>query len=249
VPLVARIKDVSLRDEYARQLAGWTGWEDVPTVLRRVRETAERASGGAGGAGGASRGGPYGASTSGQQRRPRPSIVDEDVQPTLDGPGRPRPDDPRLWPQREALKVALQAPALAGPMYETIQAGAFTEPAYLALHRAIIAAGGTTAGLAGAAFLEAVAVHCPPGTVRTLLTELTVEPLEVRSADEARYASAVLARLQETVVLREIAQVKSKLQRLSPVDDSVAYHQLFGDLVALEQYRKGLGEQALGALA
>ena len=47
----------------------------------------------------------------------------------------------------------------------------------------------------------------------------------------------------------EITQLKSKLQRLSPVEDQVAYHQLFGDLVALEQYRKGLGEQALGALA
>ncbi|MGH3915675.1 MAG: DNA primase, partial [Pseudonocardiaceae bacterium] len=40
VPMVARIKDVSLRDEYARQLAGWVGWEDTATVLRRVRETA-----------------------------------------------------------------------------------------------------------------------------------------------------------------------------------------------------------------
>jgi len=251
VPLVARIKDVSLRDEYARQLAGWTGWEDVPTVLRRVRETAEGAAGPAGG--GARPGGAAGT----QQRRPRPptaantaaNTAAKDVQPTPEGPRRPRPDDPRLWPQREALKVALQTPALAGPMYGTIQPDAFTEPAYLALHKAIIAAGGTTAGLAGPSFLDAVAVHCPQATVRTLLTELTVEPLEVRSADEARYASAVLARLQETVVLREITQLKSKLQRLSPVEDAVAYHQMFGDLVALEQYRKGLGEQALGALA
>jgi DNA primase len=242
VPLVARIKDVSLRDEYARQLAGWTGWEDVPTVLRRVRETADAAAG-------SGRGAPSPAHGFQQRRRPRPSTVDDEVQPTLDGPPRPRPDDPRLWPQREALKVALQAPALAGPIYDSIQPDAFTDPAYVALHRAILAAGGTTAGLAGPAFLDAVAVHCPQPTVRTLLTELAVEPLEVRSADEARYASAVLARLQETVVLREIAQLKSKLQRLSPVEDTVAYHQLFGDLVALEQYRKGLGEQALGALA
>ena len=232
VPLVARIKDVSLRDEYARQLAGWTGWEDVPTVLRRVRETAEGA-------------GP----PSTQQRRHRPSTVDTVVQPTLDGPPRPRPDDPRLWPQREALKVALQAPALAGPIYDSLQPDAFTEPAYLTLHRAVIAAGGVTAGLAGPPFLDAVAAHCPQGTVRSLLTELAVEPLNARTGDDARYVSAVLARLQETVVLREIAALKSKLQRLSPVEDAVAYHQLFGDLVALEQYRKGLGEQALGALA
>lgn len=231
VPLVARIKDTSLRDEYARQLAGWTGWDDVPTVLRRVRETAES-----------------GAVTVGtQQRRAvRTSTVDT---PVAEGPPRPRPDDPRLWPQREALKVALQAPALAGPLYDSIASDAFTEPAYLALHRAVLAAGGTTMGLAGPSFLDAVAAHCPTGGVRSLLTELAVEPLNVRTADEARYVGAVLARLQETVVVREIAQLKSKLQRLSPVEDQVAYHQLFGDLVALEQYRKGLGEQALGALA
>lgn len=248
VPMVARIKDVSLRDEYARQLAGWTGWVDVPTVLRRVRETAEASAGAAGGVPSQDT-----ASAGSRHRRPRSSTADtradSEAQPTLDGPPRPRPDDPRLWPQREALKVALQLPALAGPMYDTIQSDAFTEPAYLALHKAIIAAGGTAAGLAGPSFIDAIAVHCPQPTVRTLLTELAVEPLEARSAEEARYVSAVLARLQETVVLREIVQLKSKLQRLSPVDDAVAYHQLFGDLVALEQYRKGLGEQALGALA
>ena len=253
VPLVARIKDVSLRDEYARQLAGWTGWEDVPTVLRRVRETADRAR--TGGATGGTTGGGPGASGPGsggrdRARRARSSTVDGAAPPAPpDGPSRPRPDDPRLWPQREALKVALQAPAMAGPVYETIQPEAFTDPAYLALHRAIVAAGGTTAGLAGPPFLDAVAAHCQQPAVRVLLTELAVEPLNVRSADEARYAAAVLARLQETVVRREIAQLKSKLQRLSPVEDAVAYHQLFGDLVALEQYRKGLGEQALGALA
>ncbi|CPY80824.1 DNA primase DnaG [Mycobacteroides abscessus] len=30
VPMVAKIKDPTLRDEYARQLAGWVGWDDVP---------------------------------------------------------------------------------------------------------------------------------------------------------------------------------------------------------------------------
>ncbi|HEY0640084.1 MAG TPA: DNA primase [Pseudonocardiaceae bacterium] len=231
VPLVARIKDVSLRDEYARQLAGWTGWDDVQTVLRRVRETADG----------------VGPAPAPERRRPRPAATPESTQD--DGPPRPRADDPRLWPQREALKVALQNPGLAGPLYDSIPSDAFTEDAYLAVHRAILAAGGTSAGLTGPAYLDAVARHCAQGTVRSLLTELTVEPLRTRTADEARYVGAVIARLQETVVLREIGVLKSRLQRLSPVEDAVAYHQMFGDLVALEQYRKGLGEQALGAFA
>ncbi len=40
VPMVARIKDSMLRDEYARRLAGWVGWADVAQVIGRVREEA-----------------------------------------------------------------------------------------------------------------------------------------------------------------------------------------------------------------
>ena len=36
--MVARIKDPTLRDEYARQLAGWVGWDDVAQVVGRVRD-------------------------------------------------------------------------------------------------------------------------------------------------------------------------------------------------------------------
>ena len=42
VPMVAKIKDPTLRDEYARQLAGWVGWDDVAQVISRVREEAGR---------------------------------------------------------------------------------------------------------------------------------------------------------------------------------------------------------------
>jgi DNA primase len=48
-------------------------------------------------------------------------------------------------------------------------------------------------------------------------------------------------------VSRNIAVVKSRLQRLSPVDES-DYNRIFGDLVALEQRRKALLERAAGAL-
>src|ERR1700740_572716 len=41
VPMVAQIKDPTLRDEYARQLAGWVGWSDMAQVLGRVREEAK----------------------------------------------------------------------------------------------------------------------------------------------------------------------------------------------------------------
>ena len=39
---------------------------------------------------------------------------------------------------------------------------------------------------------------------------------------------------------------KSKLQRMSPVEQGDEYHALFGDLVAMEAYRRSLLEQASG---
>ena len=47
---------------------------------------------------------------------------------------------------------------------------------------------------------------------------------------------------------KKVAEVKSRLQRLSPVDDAEEYRILFGDLIALEEYHKALLEQAAGSL-
>ena len=165
----------------------------------------------------------------------------------MDLPKRPPRHDPR-WSQREALKAALQVPALAGPLYDSLPDEAFTEPAYAELHGAILASGGTTAGRSGAAFVDAVSQQCQSQVARSLLTELAVEQLEIKSVDDPRYVSAVIARLQESLVSRQIADIKSKVQRMSPLDDAEEYNALFGDLVALEGYRKALLEQAMGGL-
>lgn len=61
-----------------------------------------------------------------------------------------------------------------------------------------------------------------------------------------RYIGGVLARLQEVWVGRQVAEIKSRLQRMSPVDEGEEYHAMFGDLVALEAYRRSLLEQATG---
>jgi DNA primase len=225
VPLVAQIKDVSLRDEYARQLAGWVGWADTATVLRRVRETARSSSP------------PQPQRGRGAGNGTAPAAAAE----------RPPPDDPRLQSQREVLKAVLQEPALTGPVYDTLPVEAFTHPAYAEVHRAVLAAGGTGAGRFGLEWIDAVAEHCP--AQRSLLTELAVEALRAGSGeqDDARYVGSLLASLQATVVGRQVADLKSRLQRLSPLQDADSYHQLFGDLVALEQYYRALREQAMGA--
>ena len=220
-PIVAQIKDPTLRDEYARQLAGWVGWADVAQVLSRVRDAAGRKP-----------------SLRGTRRA-------SEAPPTQVA-GRPDPRDPTLWPQREALKSALQYPALAGPVFDSLTVESFTHPGYAAVRGAIGGAGGTSAGVTGAQWIETVREQAGAPATEGLITELGVETINVDEEKLPRYIGGVLARLQEVWVGRQVAEIKSKLQRMSPVDQGDEYHALFGDLVALEAYRRSLLEQATG---
>ncbi|MDH6194863.1 DNA primase [Mycobacterium frederiksbergense] len=224
VPMLARIKDPTLRDEYARQLAGWVGWDNVAQVIGRVREEAS------GGRKDTRR------SSAGQQARPAAAPVQ-----------RPNPTDPTLWPQREALKAGLQYPAMAGPVFDSLTVDSFTHPGYAAVRSAIETAGGTASGQSGAQWIEAVREQVSSPAAANLINELGVEAINVEDDEQLpRYISSVLARLQEVWVGRQIAEVKSKLQRMSPVEQGDEYHALFGDLVAMESYRRSLLEQASG---
>ena len=229
VPMVAQIKDPTLRDEYARQLAGWVGWSDVAQVLGRVRGEAKNP-------------------TSQSRAKPRRTAA---AQADTGAPEftalRPDPRDPTLWPQREALKSALQYPALAGPVFDALTVESFTHPGYAAVCTAIEAAGGTGTGIGGAEWLDAVRQKALSPAAAALISELGVESMRVDDDDKLpRYISGVLARLQEVWVGRQIAEVKSKLQRMSPVEQGDEYHALFGDLVALEAYRGSLLQQVSG---
>lgn len=234
VPMVAQIKDPTLRDEYARQLAGWVGWDDVAQVIGRVRAQAKNAAKGDARDSGSAR-----------DRQASRAAASPAEQPTV---ARPNPTDPTLWPQREALKAALQYPALAGPVFDTLTVESFTHPGYAAVRSAIDAAGGTAgvAGAGGAQWIETVREQTASSLTTALIHELSVEAIRVDEDKLPRYIGGVLARLQEVWVGRQIAEVKSKLQRMSPVEHSDEYHALFGDLVAMEAYRRSLLEQASG---
>ena len=164
-------------------------------------------------------------------------------------PAVPARDDPRLHRQREALKAALQVPAIAGPGYDELPEQAFTHPAYVQVHRAIQVAGGVCGGREGPAWLDAVVAECAP-EVRGLVSELAVEPLELpqKNTEEVRYVASIVSGVRLALVDEQIAEIKSRLQRTNPVDDADVYLELFGDLVPLEQYRIALREKAMGAV-
>ncbi|AWH91778.1 DNA primase [Dietzia lutea] len=267
VPVVADIRDSSLRDEYARQLAGWVGWDDPATVVRRVREESRkkgraRSAGagsgprrrGPGGPGGGARPG-WDAAERGGAGRGRGGYDDDEV----DGGEAPRtpevprgvpipaPGDPVLWPQREAVKAALQYPGLAGPLFDSLPDECYTHPAYAAIAEALSRSGGCAAGKSGVNWVAEVSQGLEDEGLRRLVGVLAVETLRVSEEALPRYISGVLARLQEVWVSGQIADLKSKVQRMSPAEDPEGYSALFGDLVALEEYRRGLLEQAVGA--
>jgi DNA primase len=159
----------------------------------------------------------------------------------------PDPKDPTLWPQREALKAALQFPAFAGPVFDSLTADSFTHPGYVAVRTAIEAAGGAAAGIVGAEWIDKVRQSASSQNQVMLINALTAEAIQVDSDERLpRYIGSVLAKLQEVWVGRQVAEVKSKLQRMSPVEHADEYHALFGDLVALEAYRRSLLEQVSG---
>ena len=226
VPMVAMIKDPTLRDEYARQLAGWVGWDDVAQLIHRVREQAKDPR----------------ARADARRAAPRKAAPSSTPAAT-----RPDPRDPTLWPQREALKAALQYPALAGPVFDSLTIDSFTHPGYTAVRASIDAAGGTTSSVGGAQWIDQVRQLAPSPATAALVGELGVESVQVVDDEKLpRYIASVLARLQEVWIGRQIAEMKSKLQRMSPVEQSDEYHALFGDLVAMEAYRRSLLAHASG---
>jgi len=158
--------------------------------------------------------------------------------------------DPVIQVEREALKLAVQRPALCGPAFDVLGPAAFTAPPHAAVRELIDGCGGARGAASAQEWVTRLRDAAPDDQIRGFVTQLAVEALRVPRADgepDTRYADAVLARVEELAVSRRIAQVKSRLQRLNPVDARAEYNRTFGDLVALEQRRKALMEKAAGA--
>jgi DNA primase len=253
--IIGRIKDYGLRDRYAISLDRWLGMMDEDFVLARVRAVAPSGPG-------PRRGGRAAASGGNGQRPVRSSLPPRSA--GLQGPGedhgegRPRApefrydmNDPVIQLEREALKLAVQRPALCGPTFDALGAESFSAPVHASVFGLIAQCGGTGSAGGGREWAERLRTAAPDDRARAFVTRLAVELMRVPRSDgeaDARYAEAVLARVEELSVSREIARIKSRLQRMNPVDEQPAYNRMFGDLVALEQRKKGLSDRSDGAL-
>jgi DNA primase len=208
-PLVAQIRDKSLRPEYSRLLAGWLGIE-VEIVTSAVSQGA---------------------------RRNAPVAAVQPDEDQVDQSWRPHPQEPRLLLEREVLKARLQMPDLVTTWSE-IEEAAFTHPAYVEMKRVIDAHASSTIQIG----------EVSDERMKTLFTELTVEPIRSDGEVSARYIESIVARLREVGISRAIADLKSNLQRLNPVENPDEYNAAFASLVALETTRRGLHDLAIGSL-
>ena len=154
-----------------------------------------------------------------------------------------RPGDPALVIEREALKCALQHPGAVADWYASVEEPAFTHPRAVAVHTAIVAAGGPKSDKDGLAWIDAVLAACPDDDVRSLVRELAVEPLPAMDGQDSRYATGMIARLLEVDAGRRMEDLMGRLQR---TEDAAEQQRLGQDLQALQQYRRSLLKEAVG---
>jgi DNA primase len=212
-PLIAKIKDVAIRREYARKLSDKHLGMDPEPVWREV----VKAGGG-------------------------------DSVPIPRQPPRPENGGPTAIVERETLKLALQTPVLAGPVFDSTLADDYAHPVYAAVRAAIAAAGGVTSATGGAVWIERVRGECADLAASALVAELAVDRLLIDGEPDPRYVGIQLARLQYFSVARKVDEVKSKLQRMNPLTQKDDYARMIGELVSLEAHARALREQAAGGV-
>ena len=235
-PVVAGIRDLALRREYTRRLAGWVGMPEEEAVAS-VRQV---------------------------QRRQRRYEEEPGLVPAPPAGALPPPTDPVTQLERQVLEVMVQVPVLAAEVgADDLGPEAFSQPVHRTVYEAVAAGGGvgavndlvdraTAAGLsrpeavarATAHWVERIRAEAPLAQVAAAVTELAVAPLPVqasradRDQDEAvgRYAAGVCGALAATEVNRRLAALRARQRRMSPTEDG--YRELFEEIVGLENRRQ-----------
>ena len=226
-PIVAEIRDRSLRPEYTRTVAGWLGVEveQVATEVGRATRMAARASTAA----------THSVTDSGPPKEVEPDHGDEHAFELA------RPDlrDPLVSAERQLLQAALQFPSLLDPAgFESIAPDSFSAPAHRAVHDAIRAAGGIEAANGPGQWADRVS-EAAALTVRPLVNELAVASVPARfdpltGLPERRYVDGLLIRIQEVALTRQIGDAISAMRRVPP-DDTATGRELGIQLQILQR--------------
>ncbi len=218
-PVIADIRDPSLRPGYTRVLARHLGVDlgEVQAAIGRASRGASRTSG------------------------DRASSTPAEGETAVERPAslRDLPGDPTTRLERDALMAILQHPELAGR--ELVQRAVLTGfgNATLAVVRDAIAATLDSFGTPGwfARVTETV-----PTPMASLVQQLAVAPIPERAERElTSYVREITVALIDRDLLRQSHDMLGRLQRIDPKERE-SYRALQGELMALEQERRRLRE-------
>ncbi len=226
--IVAGIRNEGVRKVYAVELDRWLGLMDEEFVQRRVEQHA-RGARTAGRAGGRTRTAPAPAASAGAAQS-----APYDLR------------DPSLQRERQALKIAIQAPGLASG-FDELDEDAFSVPQHRAVLGLLREQGGVAAADDPAQWAARLREAAPGEALRSFVTELAVERVEVDGELDERYARNIIDTILVHSANRAEANLKSRLARLDPAADAEEYNRVFAELLAAGQRKRAVRERIAGA--
>lgn len=214
-PIVAGIRDASMRVQYLTSLGGWLGIEErhVREAVSKVIKDAQSST----------------LSVENPKNEPSKAVVEAEndsigskASPgisTLPRAARPKPKDPLFIAEREALKCLIQFPDLTQSWNQSLRSSFFSHPLYLEIYQSIIGD------------------ESDDSLILSLITELTVEPLPVFDSSKINeaYMLGCLNRLTLKDYERRLANLKGTLARGEGDPD-----ELFKKIIVLEQAKREL---------
>ena len=200
-PIIASIRDVTLRPEYTRTVSMWLGVD-----VDQVRDAVARSSR---------------LTVTADTGPPTVSSATAAEESEVAEVGYPMPDarDPVVQAERQLLQAILQYPALVGhELIEVIPPAAFTAPAHEAVFVAVKAAVPSAWGTSTARWVAEV-VQQAPEVLQSYVAQVAVAPLPTKldpstGMPESRYVRSLALRVREAELSRQIADVTARLRRL-----------------------------------
>ena len=198
-PILAGVKDATLRPEYVRDVAGWMGVDPGALTVEVTRAASAPARPAPG------------------RAAPPHTATAEPVVPVADL------SDPVQVAERHLLQVALQYPlAIVAEDMDELPAAQLRAPVHQTVWQALQQAGGVhaAASTSAAGWTQAVLARTPP-TVHGLVRELAVAPLPTRLDPQTgmpseAYVDSLVLRVRLAASEQRISQTISRLQRLTP---------------------------------
>ncbi|GGK61394.1 DNA primase [Ornithinimicrobium pekingense] len=239
-PILAGVKDTTLRPEYVREVAGWMGVD--PTALGAEVARAGRAPAA----------GPRPLTAGQVEPGPRPGGERPDRPGTpRTAPPVPRPDlsDPVQVAERNLLQVALQYPlAIVAEDMDELSPGQLRAPMHQAVWHGLQQAGGVraAAGMSAATWNQAVLGQTPP-LVHPLVQELAVAPLPTRldpvtGMPPEAYVDTLVLGIRLATLEQRIAATLGQIQR-GRDDSSAEARRLNEELMGLHRERAALKDR------